>query len=38
MAGGVAEYLALITGYGMLIGLIALCYACAIATRPSMGK
>jgi hypothetical protein len=38
MAGGVAEYLALITGYGALIGLIALCYAGAIATRPSMGK
>lgn len=38
MAGGVAEYLALITGYGALIGLIALCYAGAIAARPSMGK
>ena len=38
MAGGVAEYLALITGYGALIGLIALCYAGAIASRPSMGK
>jgi SAM-dependent methyltransferase len=38
MAGGVAEYLALITGYGVLLALIALCYAGAIATRPSMGK
>jgi hypothetical protein len=38
MAGGVAEYLALITGYGALIALIALCYAGAIAARPSMGK
>jgi SAM-dependent methyltransferase len=38
MAGGVAEYLALITGYGALIGLIALCYAGAIAARPNMGK
>jgi hypothetical protein len=38
MAGGVAEYLALITGYGMLIGLIALCYAGAIASRQSVGK
>ena len=38
MAGGVAEYLALITGYGALIGLIALCYAGAIAARPGMGK
>jgi len=38
MAGGVAEYLALITGYGALIGLIALCYIGALATRPSVGK
>jgi hypothetical protein len=38
MAGGVAEYLALITGYGALIGLIALCYAGAIASRPGVGK
>ena len=38
MAGGVAEYLALISGYGALIGLIALCYAGAITSRPSMGK
>jgi hypothetical protein len=38
MAGGVAEYLALISGYGALIGLIALCYAGAIASRPSVGK
>jgi SAM-dependent methyltransferase len=34
MAGGVAEYLALITGYGALIGLVALCYVGAIAARP----
>jgi len=38
MAGGVAEYLALITGYGALIGLIALCYIGALATRPSVGR
>lgn len=38
MAGGVAEYLALITGYGALIGLVALCYAGALAARPSVGK
>ncbi|MEO6223896.1 MAG: spermidine synthase [Vicinamibacterales bacterium] len=38
MAGGVAEYLALITGYGALIALIALCYAGAVATRPGVGK
>ena len=34
MAGGVAEYLALITGYGALIGLVALCYAGALIARP----
>jgi spermidine synthase len=33
MAGGVAEYLALVTGYGALIGLVALCYIGALATR-----
>ncbi len=38
MAGGVAEYLALITGYGALIGLVALCYAGALIARPRVGK
>jgi spermidine synthase len=38
MAGGVAEYLALVSGYGALLALIALCYAGAIATRPGVGK
>lgn len=38
MAGGVAEYLALISGYGALIGLIALCYAGAIVARPNVEK
>ena len=38
MAGGVAEYLALVTGYGALIGLVALCYIGALATRPKVGQ
>ena len=38
MAGGVAEYLALITGYGALAGLVALCYAGALIARPRVGK
>ncbi len=38
MAGGVAEYLALITGYGALIGLVAVCYAGALIARPRVGK
>ncbi|MCR4375319.1 MAG: methyltransferase domain-containing protein, partial [Acidobacteria bacterium] len=33
MAGGVAEYLALVTGYGALIGLVALCYIGALVAR-----
>ena len=38
MAGGVAEYLALVTGYGALIGVVALCYVGALATRPKVGQ
>lgn len=38
MAGGVAEYLALVSGYGALLALIALCYAGAVAAAPRVGK
>jgi hypothetical protein len=33
MAGGVAEYLALVTGYGTLAGLVAMCYIGALLAR-----
>jgi hypothetical protein len=34
MAGGVAEYVALVTGYNALLLLVAACYLAAIAVRP----
>lgn len=37
MAGGVAEYIALITGYNILLLIVAACYLGALATRRSHG-
>jgi hypothetical protein len=34
MVGGVAEYLSLVTGFGVLLAAVALCYAAALAARP----
>jgi hypothetical protein len=33
MVGGVAEYLSLVTGFGVLLGLVAFCYIAALASR-----
>jgi hypothetical protein len=33
MVGGVAEYLSLVTGFGLLLGVVALFYIGALATR-----
>jgi len=33
MVGGVGEYLSLVTGFGALLGIIALCYIAAVAVR-----
>lgn len=38
MAGGVAEYIALITGYNILILIVAACYVGALATRRSANE
>jgi len=37
MVGGVAEYVALVTGYGALIGLVAVCYVGALIARSFSG-
>jgi SAM-dependent methyltransferase len=34
MVGGVGEYLSLVTGFGALLGVIAVCYVAAVAVRP----
>jgi SAM-dependent methyltransferase len=38
MAGGVAEYIALITGYNILILIVAACYVGALAARRQLGN
>ena len=38
MAGGTAEYLSLVTGFGPLLGIVALFYAGAVAARIVSGR
>jgi uncharacterized membrane protein AbrB (regulator of aidB expression) len=38
MVGGVGEYLSLLTGYSVLLGLIALCYAGALLARRGLSR
>jgi hypothetical protein len=38
MVGGVGEYLSLVTGYSVLLALIALCYAGALVARRGSGR
>ena len=38
MVGGVGEYLSLLTGYSVLLGLIGLCYAGALLARRGMAR